>query len=227
MLGLVASLSLHHAAWLHHILSRPSALNQSRLPIHWDYPILWFSWTNAEGTILPTRGYFLSYWYSFTPHDPRVGNMFVTVLVPSCYPCRASQATKLHDEALPRLRERFQKLGYVRRSLSPPVTVTTWRTGQWSMCKFSSHGEELAAWKCLKYMAPHQKYVIFLRGCSLVAVSDVFFFRHHGWSGIFSPCHAQFRGLLRWRNARHGVGLDPGTGMRKKSWLRVPATDFP
>ena len=61
------------------------------------------------------------------------------------------------------------------RKLSPPVTVTTWRTGQWSMCKFSSHGEELAAWKCLKYMAPHQKYVIFLRGCSLVAVSDVFF----------------------------------------------------
>ena len=59
-----------------------------------------------------------TYWYSFTPHDPRVGNMFVTVLVPSCYPCRALQATKLHDEALPRLRERFQKLGYGAKAQS-------------------------------------------------------------------------------------------------------------
>lgn len=118
-----------------------------------------------------------TYWYSFTPHDPRVGNMFVTVLVPSCYPCRALQATKLHDEALPRLRERFQKLGYGAEAQSTGDSNDLKNWPVIDVQVFIPWQRACSLKKCLKYMAPHQKYVIFLRACSLVAVSDAFFFQ--------------------------------------------------
>ena len=95
------------------------------------------------------------------------------------------------------------------------------------MCKFSSHGEELAAWKCLKYMAPRQKYVIFLRGCSLVAVSDVFFFQTSWLIGHFFAVPCTISWLVKGAKCSARCWIGSRNGGEKKIMAESTCNRFP